>query len=177
MSFMLYHISGESGREQYRFARGVRLAGRSGPLALLSRSLNPDKRIPFMWHASAKKIIQVLKGSPTEQAIVFDVKPRSMGKVSLYRLLDVWGVSYANWTPLALRLRALFADRKEANPFAFKNSFLDPGTDHSLVGEIVYVQGGVSEGSWNWGKGGRANGALLSFDAFNYLSAALKQSI
>jgi hypothetical protein len=177
MPFMLYHISGESGREQYRFVRGIRLAGRSGPLALVSRSLNADKRIPFMWHASAKKIIQLLKGSPTEQAIVFDLKPRATGKVSLYRLLDVWGVSYANWTPLALRLRVLFADQKEANPFVFKNSFADPGTDHSLVGELLSVRGGVSDGTWNWGKGGRTNGVLLSFDAFNYLSAALKQSI
>jgi hypothetical protein len=177
MPFLLYHISGESGREQYKFVRGIRLTGLSGPLALLSRSLNVDKRLPFTWHVSAKKIIQILKGSPTEQAIVLDLKPRSTGKVSLYRLLDVWGVSYANWTPLALRLRALIADQKEANPFAFKNSFADPGTDHSLVGEFLSVRGGVSEGTWNWGKLGRTNGVLLSCDAFNYLSAALKQSI
>lgn len=177
MSFMLYHISGESGHEQYKFHRGIRLDGRKGPLAMLCHSLNAEKRIPFKWHASSKKIIQSLGGSPTEQAIVFDLKPRATGRVSLYRLLDVWGFSFSNWTPLALRLRALFADQKEANPFAFKNSFLDPGTDHSLVGEFLHVRGGAAEGTWHWGRVGRLHGAFLSCDAFNFLSAALKQSI
>lgn len=177
MSFMLYHISGESGHEQYKFERGIRLTGKSGPLATLCRSLNAEKRIPFKWHASSKKIIQQLGGSPAEHAIVLDLKPRATSRVSLYRLLDVWGFSFSNWTPLALRLRALFADQKQANPFAFKNSFIDPGSDHSLVGEFLDVRGGVSEGSWHWGKVGNVNGALLSCDAFGFLSAALKQSI
>ena len=177
MSFMLYHITGEPGRMQYKFARGIQLAGQSGMLAKYSRSLNPEKRIPLKWHATAKKLIQLLGGSPTEQAIVLDLKPGATSKVSLYRLLDVWGFSYANWTPLALRLRVLFANRKEANPFTFKNAFVDPGTEHSLVGEFLYLQGGVSEGTWNWGKVGRVNGALLWSDAFEFLSTALKQSI
>lgn len=177
MPFMLYHITGESGREQYKFVRGIRLAGRSGALPGFCRSLNAEKRIPFKWHATSKKLIQLLGGSPTDQAIVLDLKPQASGKVSLYRLLDVWGFSYANWTPLALRLRVLFANRKEANPFVFKNSFLDPGTEHSLVGAFLYVRGGVSEGAWNWGKAGGVNGALLWSDALEYLSTALKQSI
>jgi hypothetical protein len=177
MSFLLYNITGESGREQYRFVRGIQLAGQSGPLATYSRSLNAEKRIPLKWHATSKKIIQALGGSPADQAIVFDLKPRATGKVSLYRLLDVWGFSYADWTPLALRFRVLFADRKEANPFTFRNSFTDPGTDHSLVGEFLYVRGGVSQGTWNWGKGGRVKGTLLWIDALDYLGTALKQSI
>ncbi len=177
MPFMLYHVSGESGNEQYRFDRGIRLDGRSGPISTLCRSSNPEKHIPFKWHVSSKKIIQILKGSPTEQAIVFDARPRATAKVCLYRLLDVWGFSYTNWTPLALRLRVLFADRKEANPFAFKNSFVDAGTDHMLVGEFLSLRGGVSEGTWNWGKAGRDHGAILWSDAFAFLSAALKQAI
>ncbi len=177
MPFMLYQLTGESGREQYKFVRALRLAGQSGALGRLVRTLNPEKRIPLKWHVTAKKLIQLLGGSPTDQAIVFDRKPGATGRVSLYRLLDVWGFSYANWTPLALRLRVLFADRKEANPFAFKHAFIDPGTEHSLVGEFLYVQGGVSEGTWNWGRGGRDSGVLLWSDAFDFLSSALKQSI
>ena len=105
------------------------------------------------------------------------MKPRVAGNVSLYRLLDVWGFSYDSWTPLAIRLRALFGDRQEANPLAFKNSFVDPGIDHSLVGEFLYVQGGVSKGTWNWGQVGRVNGALLWRDAFDFLTTALHRSI
>jgi hypothetical protein len=147
MPFMLYCVTGEPGREQYTFDRGIRVAGRSGPLAMISRSANSEHRIPFEWHATSDEIIRLLGGSPSTQAIVIDLRPRVAGNVSLYRLLDVWGFSYASWTPLAIRLRGLFSDRQEANPLAFKNSFVDPGTDHSLVGEFLYVQGGVSKGT------------------------------
>lgn len=74
MPFMLYHITGESGREQFRFVRGMLIAGRSGALASFCRSLNAETRIPFKWHATSKKLIQLLGGSPTDQAIVLDLK-------------------------------------------------------------------------------------------------------
>jgi hypothetical protein len=174
---MLYRVAGEPGREQYTFDRAVRLAGRSGPLAMFSRNANSGKRTPFGWHATSDDIVRLLGGTPPTQAIVIDLKPRVAGNVSLYRLLDVWGFSYAGWTPLALRLRVLFGDRQEADPPAFKKSFVDPGIDHSMVGEFLYVQGGVSEGTWNWGLVGRVNGALLWRDAFDFLTTALHQSI
>jgi hypothetical protein len=177
MPFMLYRVSGEAGREQYKYERRIRLDGPSGVLAAFSRSLNPEKRFPLKWHVTSKKLIQFLGGSPTEQAIVYDSRPRSAGKISLYRLLDVWGFTYASWTPLAMRLRVLFADREEANPFAFKSMFIDPGTGHSLVGEFLSIQGGASEGTWKWGKARRDGGTFLWSDALEFLSSALKQSI
>jgi hypothetical protein len=107
---------------------------------------------------------------------VVDLKPRVAGNVSVFRLLDVWGYSEDQWTPLALRLQAIFSDRDEPNPL-FKNSFVDPGTDHTLVREFLYVQGGVSSGTWNWGMVGRVNGALLWPDAFDFLVTALRKPI
>ncbi len=41
-------------------------------------------------------------------------------------------------------------------------------------GEFHYVQG-VVKGTWNWGMVGRVNGAILSRDAFDYLSKKLKE--
>jgi hypothetical protein len=155
----------------------VKLAGRSGPLAKISRKANPQSKIPFGWHATAADIIAGLGDSADSKAVVIDLKPRVAGNVSLYRLLDVWGFSDKSWTPLALRLQVLFGDRQEANPLTFKNSFVDPGTDHSFVGEFLYVQGGVSEGTWNWGMVGRVNGALLWQDAFKFLVERLQESM
>jgi hypothetical protein len=40
--------------------------------------------------------------------------------VSLYQLLDVWGFSYEEWTPLALQLDALFSDRYEEDTDKFR---------------------------------------------------------
>jgi hypothetical protein len=174
MPFMLYDVAGQPGQERYTFVRVVQLAGSSGPLANFSRNANPTHQVPFGWHATADDVIRLLGGSPATQAIVIDLKPRVTGNVSLYRLLCVWGFSAANWTPLGLCLRVLFSDRPEQNPLTFKNSFVDPGTDHTLVREFLYVQGGVSAGSWNWGMVGRVNGALLWPDAFDFLVAGLK---
>ncbi|HEX4589124.1 MAG TPA: hypothetical protein VH120_04300 [Gemmataceae bacterium] len=177
MPFMLYDVSGEPGKEQYAFVREVSLAGRSHPLALHSRGANPQGHEPFGWHAAEGDLIRRLDGATPDQAIIIDLKPRVAGNVSLFRLLDVWGFSYSNWTPLALRLRTLFADHGAPNPHTFKDRFVDPGTDHRLVGELLYVQGGVSKGKWTWGQVGRVNGALLWREAFEFLVPALSQAM
>jgi hypothetical protein len=173
MPFFLYDIAGEPGRERYSSPREIRLAGRTGPLATFSRVENPTSKQPFGWHATSGDLIRLIGGTPTEQAIVIDLKPRVAYNVSLYRLLDVWGFSYTDWTPIAIGMQTLFADRKEPNPATFKNDFLDPGTDHRQLGEFLYLLGGVSKGTWNWGMIGRVNGALLYPDAFEYLVAGL----
>ena len=177
MPFMLYDVIADASQDRYTFAREIKLAGPSGPLAVFSRKANPEQRVPFGWHATEGDIIRLLGGLPATQAIVIDLKPRVAGNVSLYRLLDLWGYSDENWTPLALRLEVLFGDREEPNPLVFKNSFVDPRTDHSLVGEFLYVKGGVSKGTWNWGMVGRVNGALLWRDAFDFLVSSLQEAL
>lgn len=59
----------------------------------------------------------------------------------------------------------------------FKKQFDDRGADGSLVGEFLHLQGGVTGGTWNWGKVGRVNGALLWNDAFTYLVGDLRMKL
>jgi hypothetical protein len=174
---MLYDTSDEPGGRRYNFRHLISLAGGGGPLATFARTRNPANQVPFGWHASEEVLVGHFGGSPDKQVIVIDLKPRVTGNVSLYQLLDVWGYSLEEWTPVAVRLRALFADHKEPNPLTFKNSFVDPGTDHALVGEFLYMQGGVRKGKWTWGMVGRVNGALLWKDAFVFLTENLGKSL
>lgn len=176
MPFMLYDVAGDPGQEQYTFVRKIQLAGKSGPLAKYSHDLNLEGKFPFRWHATEEDIIRHLGGLPGGQAIVIDLKPGVAKNVSLYRLLDVWGFSYQAWTPLALRLRVLFGDLEDADPKSFKASFIDAGKEHAQVGEFLYLQGGVSKGTWNWGMVGRVNGALLWRDAFDFLVGNLQKA-
>jgi hypothetical protein len=105
-------------------------------------------------------------------ALVIDLKPNVKRNVSLYEVLDVWGYSYHTWTPIAVCLRELYVDDEREDASTFKDQFDHAGTGH-LVGEFLYVQGGVGGGTWNWGMVGRVNGALLWRDAFAFLSGAL----
>lgn len=177
MPFMLYDTDVLPVGLRYNFRQVISLAGSAGPLATFARATNPAKNVPFAWHAREEGLVAHFGGQPAKQAIVIDLKPRVSGNVSLYRLLDVWGYSLASWTPLALRLQALFVDYQEPNPHVFKNSFVDPGTDHALIGEFLYMQGGVLSGKWTWGMVGRVNGALLWKDAFVFLSEGLAKSL
>ncbi len=177
MPFLLYDLDGPPGREKYTLVSTFQLSGTRGAMARLVAARNVEKQVPFSWHATAAELIAVGRGQPTTQAIVIDLKPKVANNVSLFRLLDVWGYSYGSWTPLALRLQGLMADRQEPDPVAFKKSFIDPGDDHSLVGEFLYVQGGVNSGKWTWGMVGRVNGALLWKNAFDFLTGALARGL
>src|SRR5437870_5617401 len=146
MPFLLYEVDGPQGQEKYTWVHPFRLAGKNGSLAQVVVMRNPQKAVPFGWHATSEELIQLQGGKSSSQAVVIDMKPNVQKNVSLYRLLDVWGYSFANWTPLALRLQALFVDRLEPKPAEFKKSFVDPAEDHRLAGEFLYVHGGVTDG-------------------------------
>ena len=99
-------------------------------------------------------------------AVENGLKPYQTANVSLYRVMNVWGHSYEAWTPVAVHLEALFVDREHLAPAEFKKRFRDRDADRDQIGEFLYLQGGVREGTWNWGMVGRVNGALLWPDAF-----------
>ena len=177
MPFILYDVTRTQSGKQYSYIRKVQIAGKTGPLAAIYCLKNPKGVNPFPWHAPLADIVQATARAQPNQEILIDLKPNVAKNVSLYRLLDVWGFSYPHWTPLALRMEALFSDLPHDDPAKFKASFTDQNADHPLVGEFVYVQGGTAGGTWNWGQLGRANGTLLLRDAFDYLCGALTKSL
>lgn len=110
MPFMLYDVVGKDGYRQYMYLKNVQIAGNTGPLAAIEKNSNGARPSPFGWHASASDIVAAIPGTTAGQEILIDLKPNVSENVSLYRLTDVWGFSYDDWTPLALLLQTLFAD-------------------------------------------------------------------
>jgi hypothetical protein len=176
MPFMLYDTRSVPNGKEYALVRQVKLAGRNGPLATISRSKNSQVEIPFHWHATGSEIVAQLGGT-SQQAVIIDLKPKVAGNVSLYKLLDVWGFSYEDWTPIALILESLFVDKDVRDPGTFKTRFVHECREDSLVGEFLYLQGGVKHSAhrneWNWGQVGSVNGALLWPDAFRFLAGEI----
>jgi hypothetical protein len=178
MPFMLYDTARtRSGKKKYTELGTVSIAGNRGPLAALHKKKNLKKKSPFKWHAPAAEILGALNGD-AQQEVPINLKPNGVQNVSLYRLLDVWGFSYEDWTPLAIRLEVLFADRQHKNPVEFMKSFEVPSNQRGdFIGEFLYLRGGTAGGSWNWRQVGRVNGALLWHDAFDYLSGNLRKKL
>jgi len=173
MPFLLYDVSDGPAGRTYHLVGEVKIGGNSGPLPRLQAARNPNGVCPFGWHAALADLLAAVPGSRPGQEIVLDLKPGDESDVSLCRLRDVWGFSYATWTPLALRLECLFGDYDAENPTCFREAPPQSRPRRSALGMFLYVQGGVSGGTWNWGKAGRVNGALLWPDAFAYLAREL----
>lgn len=119
---------------------------------------------------SEPQLLHYLKATTSGHAVLIDLKPTTTGNVSLYRLTDVWGFSYRQWTPVCLRLESLFIDEHIENADAFKEEFRLQPDGGVIAHKFLYLNGGVSEGNWNWGMAGSVNGALLFQDAWEYLA-------
>jgi hypothetical protein len=177
MSFLLYGVTRVHADQQFKRVREVKIAGWDGPIAQYLATRNPTKTTPFPWHATVAELMPYLGASSTSQSIIIDLMPDAKHVVSLYRLCDVWGFSEAQWTPIALRFQSLFIEKPEPNPSDFKQSFSDAGSERSYVAEFLYLLGGVNGGTWNWGRVGRVNGALLWKNAFDFLAGEVGKSL
>lgn len=177
MPFMLYREQETPEAPTFEYVRNIQIAGTGGPLYRLvsqNASLNETSR---SWHVTEREIIQAIDESAGNHALIIDLKPRVRKNVSLYRLRDVWGYSHDEWSPLALRLEGIFVDHQTDDPVQFKQRFVQPSGRPDHVGEFLYIQGGLTGGSWNWGMVGRVNGALMWPDALEYLSSSLVASL
>ena len=177
MPFYLYHVKDKAGYRQYEQIKKISLAGKNGPLRAIAFPKDHKRPSPCPWQASADKIVSAESKDSCGNAIIIDLKPSATEIVSLYRLLHVWGFTYEKWTPIALLLQELHADKKESDPEEFKRSFNDKTASNALAGEFLYLNGGSKSGNWTWGRVGSVNGALLYRDAFKYLAGELQKHL
>ncbi|HWO57341.1 MAG TPA: hypothetical protein VNN55_07235 [bacterium] len=160
MPFFVYSVDRDESRAAFTCLREIRLAGKSSALASFVRKKSPTSA-PYTWHADETALISEIEKATADKAIIIDLKPRDLKAVSLFRLHDVWGYSQSEWTVLMLRLEDLYIDHPVADPARFKERFASPEAKTSDVFEFLYLLGGVTGGTWNWGLAGRVNGALL----------------
>lgn len=181
MPFYLYGktpING--GFSEYIQEREISLAGTNNVIyssltAANQLQQNQGQNAGIGWHLNEIDLL----GTATEQylnqpvlaneyAIVIDLKPNVANNVSLYEIKDIWGFSYSDYTPIALRIETLFGDLDHQNPDAFKKCFRDNNCLRDQVHEFLYLQGGYDSGKWLWGRVGMVNGALLWPDALEF---------
>lgn len=178
MPFYLYSMTANGSMRAFLQGPNVSLAGNTGPLCSLalkrSNGASANK-----WHVTGPEVVaEILRMNPNlgpATDVLVDLKP-SAKEVSLYRLLDVWGFSDSEWTPVALHLEALAVGTPTEDPVAFKGSFTAAPNCES-VGEFLYLQGATAKDTWKRGRIGGVNGALLWPDTFRYLAGELGKAI
>jgi hypothetical protein len=176
MPFLLYERRAKpDGTAEFFQLKDVSLAGTSNGLIYpFVRRYAPPRGV-FAWHATAKDLLAEAGIRPRDRAVVVDVNPRR--RVSLYELTDVWGHSYAEWTPIAVRLETLFIDLAVPDPPRYKQRFSDRGCARKPVHQFLHLKGGLAGGSWTWGPVGSVSGAMLPPDALEYFIARLQESL
>jgi hypothetical protein len=135
-------------------------------------SKGSDDADELQWHIESKALLKCEvphNESPNDYSLMIDLKPRDKTAVSIYQLLEIWGVSYGTWTPVLMHLQPLWSDWESPDPEAFKKRFALPSLLEAPIYEFLYLnhKGGRARG-WTWGLVGRVNGALLWPGALTY---------
>src|SRR5262249_25794907 len=66
------------------------------------------------WGASGRQLLAIEHADfrDATHRLVIDLKPAAETNLSLYEIQHIWGWTTPAWTPIALRLRPLFADAR-----------------------------------------------------------------
>jgi len=175
MPFMLYSKApGPDGSNEFLQLKPLSLAGKGGGLVHSFVANYATGEPTFAWHATAADLLEEARVPRKGYAIVVDLKPLGHGNVSLFELTDLLGYSYAEWTPLALRMESLWTDIAASDPDRYKQRFNDQGSRREAIHQFLYLQGGLKGGAWSWGPVGSVNAALLRPDALEYFISRLR---
>jgi hypothetical protein len=169
--YLLYRKSSEGEAIRFDHPVPVNLFGcRHGYLyRFLHASLQVGAVQPPGWHLDIARSLAA--EGKDGYALVIDLKPKL--NMSFYELVQAWGHSDAEWTPILMHLRGLIVD-KPFGTFA-RDSFPVPrGQEDEPTFSLMYLNGGIAEGELKgrWVPPGRSstNSVLLSAHMFTYFA-------
>jgi hypothetical protein len=145
---------------------------------LLSQKVPPRQGEPYEWHVD---VVNELGAHPDYPAstLIIDLKPKqSKHNLSLYEVLDVWGYSKSDWSPILLRLSGLFVDEdpKRINRKSFVRKDSDVDTP---IYEFLYLVGSVKRGklvgTWITPPASPTNAALLWPEVLRYFVRSIRE--
>lgn len=141
------------------------------------QDLKADQQHPYQWYISVKDALY--KDNNPKSAIIIDLKPKEQ-EANLYELLDIWGHSYKEWTPILFHLRELTIDTDgKERPLEYFN-VTNTNTDVPVY-SFMYLNGGIEDGGtigkWTSPPLSSTNGALLWPDALKYFLTCIAKKI
>lgn len=177
--YALYEKTPKGNGLRYRFKKKVSLFGcKSGYVPyLLKQQLGQAESEPFPWHVNIESALDSVGQS--HQALIINLKPNSSEpNLSLYELIDVWGYSSSDWTPVLFYLRGLFVDENPEN-FNDKDFTRSLSEVEDPIFSMTYLSGTVKNGSiqgfWIPPGPSPTNSVLLWPDTFKYFAEKAKE--
>jgi hypothetical protein len=175
--FALYRKGKKPG--QWRFHREVNIAGSlAGSISDQAKMLKPASKEAMPWDLSGEGLRKAVmekfgvEGSPVDFRVVIDA---TWGREDalLLEIVNVFGYSYNNWTPLMLQMTELAEVGKRPNGprTPIESVHFDESESLQHMHEFLYLQCGhaLGEGRRAWGRQGFTNAALLWPDALTHL--------
>lgn len=138
MPFLIYERTDVG---TYRRVGQVNLGGVHGPFAQHVHEAAAGATLT--WHLSEAEVPLHFHRDSERHVFVIDTDPSNPATVAIYRLRDVWGYSYARWTPIMLRLSVIYHDEPAENPAAFREEFPLPDGLGEDVFTFLYLRGGT----------------------------------
>lgn len=181
--YYLYERTSERDVIRFRRLKSVCLFGcRSGTIPrLLLQKLNREAvsaSEPLDWHVPVAS--ELTHEGITNGTLLIDLKPQQKKEnISIYELLDVWGVSRSGWTPVMLRLRGLYVDELPTvcNPRDFS---VVPPKEHSTIYSFLYLNGalrdGRLDGKWVAPPRSSTNSPLLWPNSLQYFVSKIQET-
>ncbi len=172
--YALYERNPQASHWHYKFQNEDHLFGCvNGKIPkLLSHSLSPEHNQPYKWHLNVPEALAQVGNE--HRTLIINLKPNSrQPNVSLYELLDVWGYSAGDWTPVMMRLRGLFVDEdpKNVDPQDF---VYDLSKADDPIFSVTYLKGSIANGQltglWIAPPSSSTNSVLLWPDVMKYFS-------
>lgn len=145
---------------------------------LLEFKVPPNQNEPYRWHID---VLPELNAQPDYRGgtLIIDLKPKqNKTNISLYEVLDVWGWSQDDWTPILLRLNGLFTDDRPET--INREDFVRADADISgPIYEFLYLTGSVKNGKlhgpWVPPNASPTNAALLWPETLNYFFQCIRE--
>jgi hypothetical protein len=166
-------------RTSYRSGKQVKLFGcNEGWIPWFVKLSAPTgQNEPYAWHVridEALALPDVRAEFPNAEAILIDIKPSAKDSFVLCELLDVYGYSTDEWTPMLWRMRVL----ANAGPKDNHLEDFDAPNDGAIIYNFVYAMGSVTDGvpSGKWIAPGPSstNGVLLWPEALKYFMGCIQ---
>ena len=156
------------------FVRSVTVAGAiCESISDAAKSIKPKKKDTMPWELSGADLCHAVvakHGIETDAAACKVVVDATYGRddALLMEINHIWGFSYYWWTPILLRMSAIFGGRRPKGKATPVEHFrLDP--EPGFVYEFLYLQRSHTKGTCSWGRTGMVNAALLYPDALTHL--------
>lgn len=168
----LYKKSTAGGIERFLFVKEVSLFGcNAGCIPrLLRRQTSAGQTEPYRWHIEVETALAA--ENQANHSLVIDLKPNNKKRsLSFYEIADVWGNSDSGWSPIMMRLRAIFIDH---DPHGINDKDFERATIQidDPIFSMMYLNGSVKDGqlvgTWTAPPSSPTNSVLLWPETLDY---------